>query len=229
MHSAKKKHKLRIQRNASYDKVLTRTHVGRGSTVELLDDRLVRRQPEVREVNLGAVVAHQDIFGLEIAMVYPEVVARLDSVDEGQERPPDQRVVADVHLPAYWLEEVAALAEVHDEVEVVVVFVCIVNRDDVRVVGDEAVERDFPARGGKFVLLPICFACDLDRASGGSAGCGGVSVDGFVNDAVSPRSQHPSEAKAPIYGAARKVWHGGGGGGRHSVESRMKRTGCRNN
>ena len=199
-------------------KVLTRTHVGCRSTVELLDDGLVRRQAEVREEDLGAVVAHQDVFGLEVTMVYPEAVARLDSIDEGEERLAHERVVPHVRLPAYRLEEIAARAEVHDEVEVVVVLVRVVDRDDVRVVGDEPVERDLPTGGSEFVLLPVRFACDLDRAGGGGAERGGVSVEGFVNDAVGPRSQHASEAKAPIYGAARKVGHGSGGGGRHSAK-----------
>ena len=65
-----------------------------------------------------------------------------DSVDERDKCSPKKGVVIEERLPADRFEKVAASAEVHDDVEVVVVIEGIVQPDYAPVLGDSVVEVD---------------------------------------------------------------------------------------
>lgn len=82
----------------------------------------------------------------------------LDRVDERNEGFAEQGVVVHIDPFAYGLEEVATPAEVHDNVEVVVILVCVVYRNDVGVVRDKPVKSDLSTSGSELGRLPPRFA-----------------------------------------------------------------------
>ena len=114
---------------------LTRTHVSLGPDTEVGHDILVGRETEVRKIDFGPVFVRHNVLGLEVPVVDVGLVAGLDGIDQGEERAAQQLVLAQVRLiDAHLLVEAAALAEVEDDVEVVVVLKRVIDLNDVPMV-----------------------------------------------------------------------------------------------
>lgn len=121
----------------------TRTHVERASSTVCFAVRICGGKTEVGEVYMLSVFADEDVFGLKVAMVYPCVMARLQSVDDLKEQALDERIVPAVDARTRQeSEEVAAGAVVEDEEDVKLVLDDAVEGDDVRVARQDLVEVD---------------------------------------------------------------------------------------
>lgn len=151
---------------------------------------MVRRQTEVSKEHLRAVPVDEDVFGLQVTVGNARVVACLHRVDDRQKRGPDELVVVCVDAVIELVEEVSGGAEFEDEVEVLVVVPGVVERDDLGVVCDGAVECDLAMHHRELAGGSAGLADDLHRTVDFLLGRG---VEGLVDDAKSAGAQHPDE------------------------------------
>ena len=93
----------------------TGTHVVPGTSVERNALASLRREPKVGNEHAREVLVGENVLGLQVAVEYTLLVARLDAVEDLKEDALHERVVPCEHVPpAYLVEQVPARAEVHD-------------------------------------------------------------------------------------------------------------------
>ncbi len=191
---------------------LTRSHILQSTTPETVHHVLARGDTEVGEVDLRTVLAQQDVLRLEIAVGDPGLMARLHRVDERDERGAEEIVVVHVRLSlADLLVHVSPRVVVEDDAQVLVVLVHVAEAHDVRVVGDDGVQRDLAAEHRDLVGLPADLWDDFDGA-GGVLGRAGAEVDSLVDDAEGAPSDEFAEVVAVINGTAVEVGDAEDGG-----------------
>lgn len=200
--------------NASKSDALTRTHIVGAATAEGVADLRCGGKTEVRQFYVCALRVGEDVVRLQVTVVDPVLVAVLDGVEDLDEDTLEELVVAGVDEALHHgVEEVAARAEVEDDVDEVVALVRPVDGDDVRVVLDDEMSGDFPLLVAPAAGLGIRLLHDFDGEllrCGVSGRWGWVTgfcdCDAVEDDAVRALPEHLCEEEtAVVDGLAEKL------------------------
>ena len=163
----------------------TRTHVKGGAAAVVLRPIIRRREAKVGQLDSVSIVCHQDVFRLEISVVYSQLMAMLDGIQYLEEDIPAEFILANVLAQLGDIEEQVTLGAVlQNDVDAVRVIHDLEHGHDVWVCRGQVVKSDLALLVGNLSTLQgsavgIELAQTLDCIANAS-----LDINSRVDDAI---------------------------------------------